>query len=115
MAQENNHNLLLASVLLLFIGLFLLPAFLGGTSSNSSGLTGLTGAVSITGAAIADLKAGKMTYLSIGFLLFVLTNTLAVAGFTSYFFKSIQNNHVEFQVSAAIKDFFRAIKNFFVK
>ncbi|MBI5073081.1 hypothetical protein HZA99_04645 [Candidatus Woesearchaeota archaeon] len=112
MVKENNHNLLLASTLLLFLGLFLLPVFFGTTSG---GLTGLTGAVSITGAAIADLKAGKMTYLSIGFLVFVLTNTLAVVGFASYFFKSIQNNHVQFQVSAAIKDIFRAIKNFFVK
>ena len=113
MPQENNHGLLLASTLLLFVGLFLLPVFLSGNISQ--GLTTLTGAVSVTGAAIADLKAGKMTYLSIGFLVFVLTNTLAVVGFASYFFKSIQNNHVEFQVTSAIKDFFKAIKNFLVK
>ena len=113
MPQENNHGLLLASTLLLFAGLFLLPVFLFGNMSQ--GLTSLTGAVSVTGAAIADLKAGKMTYLSIGFLVFVLTNTLAVVGFASYFFKSIQNNHVEFQVTSAIKDIFRAIKNYFVK
>ncbi len=111
MSKDHNHGLLLASTLLLFLGLFLFPVFFG----TSGGLTGLTGAVSITGAAIADLKAGKMTYLSIGFLVFVLTNTLAVVGFTSYFFKSIHNNHVEFQVSAAIRDIFRAIKNYFVK
>lgn len=111
MPKEQNHGLLLASLLLFLVGLFLFPTFF----SSNNGLTGLTGAVSLTGAAIADLKAGKMTYLSIGLLLFVLTNTLAVVGFASYFFKSIHNNHVEFQVSAAIKDIFRAIKNLFVK
>ncbi len=114
MRKEQNHGLLLASTLLLFIGLFLFPVFLS-VGTSSPGLTGLTGAVSLTGAAIADLKAGKMTYLSIGFLVFVLTNTLAVVGFASYFFKSIENNHVEFQVNAAIKDIFRAIKNFLIK
>ena len=113
MVREHNHGLLLTSTFLLFIGLFLLPVFLSGNASG--GITGLTGAVSLTGAAIADLKAGKMTYLSIGFLVFVLTNTLAVVGFASYFFKSIHNNHVEFQVSAAIKDILKAIKSYFVK
>lgn len=111
MSKEQNHGLLLASLLLFLIGLFLFPAIF----STSSGLTGLTGAVSLTGAAIADLKAGKMTYLSIGLLLFVLTNTLAVIGFASYFFKSIHNNHVEFQVREAISDIVRAIKSLFVK
>lgn len=111
MPKEQNHTLLLGSMLLFMVGLFMFPVFF----STNNGLTGLTGAASLTGAAIADLKAGKMTYLSIGFLLFILTNLFAVVGFASYFFKSIQNNHVEFQVKEAIGDIIKAIKGWLIK
>ncbi len=114
MPKELHHGLLLASVLLLFIGLFLLPGFFPFFEGGSYSFD-ITGAVSLTGAAIADIKQGKVTYISLAFLLFILTNTLALLGFASYFFKKIQNNHIEFQTKEALIDVVTKLTSFFVR
>ncbi len=73
----------------------------------------VSGFFSITGAAITDLKAGKITTASIALLIIFLFSILGIVAFASYVIRKIKNNHTEFEFKDAFKDLYHGVKDLF--
>ncbi|MEK6920581.1 MAG: putative metal-binding motif-containing protein, partial [Nanoarchaeota archaeon] len=73
----------------------------------------VSGLFSITGAAITDLKAGKVTTASIALLIIFLFSILFLVAFASYVIRKIKNNHTEFAFKDAFKDLYHGVKDLF--
>jgi len=83
-------------------------------SADASGVPEqISGFLSITGAAITDLKAGKITTASIALLIIFLFSILALVAFASYVIRKIKNNHTEFAFKDAFKDLYHGVKDLF--